>query len=133
MHKIAPVWKWLFIVVLAIAAIAAAFHFDDAVRSWIVEHSNRHTKQLMRYISRYGDWPEHILAGLLVIAVAWWRGSKRWVRVGLTMILACALAGVAVRTPAVREGPPGRGRAPRCGETWSAERACGPHRFRRGW
>jgi membrane-associated phospholipid phosphatase len=97
MHKIAPVWKWLVIIALAIIAIAAAFHFDGAVRAWVIEHSNRTAKQFMRNVSRYGDWPEHIAAGLLLVAIAWWRGNKRWVRIGLTMILACALAGITAR------------------------------------
>jgi len=97
MHKIAPVWKWLFIILLAIIAVAAAFHFDSAVRAWVIEHSSRTAKQFMRNVSRYGDWPEHILAGLILLAIAWWRGNKRWVRIGLTMILACALAGIAAR------------------------------------
>jgi hypothetical protein len=106
MHKIAPVWKWLFIVVLAIIAIAAAFHFDGAVRSWVVEHSNRTAKQFMRNVSRYGDWPEHVLAGLLIVAIAYWRGRQRLVRIGLTMILACALAGTAARGVKIATGPP---------------------------
>ena len=63
----------------------------------MTEHSNRTAKQFMRNVSRYGDWPEHVLAGLFLVAIAWWRGSKRWVRIGLTMILACALAGIAAR------------------------------------
>ena len=97
MHKIAPAWKWLFIVLLAIIAIAASFYFDAAVRTWVLDHSNRTAKVAMRNISRYGDWPEHVLAGLLLVAIAWWRGKERWVRIGLTMILACALAGIAAR------------------------------------
>lgn len=97
MSKITPAWKWLLLLVLAVLAIAAAFHFDGAVRTWVLEHSNRTVKQVMRNISRYGDWPEHVLAGLLLSAIAWWRGSKRWRRIGLTMILACALAGIAAR------------------------------------
>jgi len=97
MHKIAPAWKWIFAIVLAIVALAAAFHFDESVRVWVTEHSNRSMKQLMRNVSRYGDWPEHIVAGVSLVAVAWWRGTKRWVRIGLTMMLACALAGIAAR------------------------------------
>lgn len=97
MHKIAPVWKWLFIVTLALVAIVAAFHFDGTVRHWVTEHSSRTAKIVMRDVSRFGDWPEHVLAGLLLVAIAALRGNKRWVTIGLTMIVACALAGIAAR------------------------------------
>src|SRR5262249_45894064 len=94
MTKIAPVWKWLLILLLAIVAIVAAFHFDSATRHWIAEHSNRTVKQVMRNVSRFGDWQEHVLTGLLLVAIAAFRGNKRWVHIGLTMMVACALAGV---------------------------------------
>ena len=104
MHKIAPVWKWIFIILLAIGVIAAAFYFDSAVREWMTSHSSRSTKQFMRNVSRYGDWPAHVAAGLLLAAAAWWRGSRRWVRIALTMILACAIAGIAARGLKVATG-----------------------------
>jgi membrane-associated phospholipid phosphatase len=104
MHKIAPVWKWLLIVMLAILAIVASFHFDAAMRHWVAEHSNRTAKQVMRNVSRFGDWPEHVLAGLIVIAIAAFRRNKRWVRLGLTMIVACALAGLAARGVKIATG-----------------------------
>lgn len=97
MQKIAPVWKWIFLLTLAIVAIVLAFHFDGAVRHWVAQHPNRTAKQVMRNVSHYGDWPEHVIAGLLVIAIAAMRRSKRWVHIGLTMIIACALAGIAAR------------------------------------
>jgi membrane-associated phospholipid phosphatase len=104
MHKIAPAWKWLLIVLLAVIAIAASFYFDATVRHWMVEHSNRTAKQVMRNVSRFGDWPEHVAAGLLVVAIAAWRGHKRWVHIGLTMIVACALAGIAARGVKIASG-----------------------------
>ncbi|MDQ3198134.1 MAG: phosphatase PAP2 family protein [Verrucomicrobiota bacterium] len=104
MQKIAPAWKWLLLLLLAIIAIAAAFHFDPAVRAWVVEHSNRATKQFMRNVSRYGDWPEHVIAGLLIVAIAAWRRNQRWVHIGLTMIIACALAGVVARGVKIATG-----------------------------
>jgi undecaprenyl-diphosphatase len=97
MHKIAPAWKWLLIIALALLAIAASFHFDAAVRHAVTEHSSRTTKIVMRDVSRFGDWPEHVLAGLLLVGIAALRGNKRWVTIGLTMIVACALAGLAAR------------------------------------
>ncbi len=104
MSKITPTKKWLFIVILALLAIAAAFYFDGAVRAWMTEHSNRTAKQVMRNVSRYGDWPEHVIAGLITIAIAWFRGSKRWMQIGLTMIIACALAGLIARGLKVATG-----------------------------
>ncbi len=104
MHKLAPAWKWIIFVVIAALVIAAAFHFDAPTRNWILHHRNESVRHFMLYFSRYGDWPEHLLAGLLLVAVAYWRGSKRWVRVGLTMILACALAGIAARGVKIAAG-----------------------------
>ncbi len=104
MQKIAPLWKWLFILLLAILSIVAAFHFDGTVRQWVVEHSNRTTRQFMRNVSRFGDWPEHVVAGLLVVVIAALRGSKRWIHIGLTMIVACALAGLVARGVKIATG-----------------------------
>ncbi len=104
MSKITPVRKWVFVVLLALLAIAAAFYFDDAVRAWMTSHSDRTAKQFMRKVSRYGDWPGHVVAGLAIIGLAWFRGSKRWVQIGLTMLLACALAGVTARALKIATG-----------------------------
>jgi undecaprenyl-diphosphatase len=104
MKQTTPLAKWLLILLLAALAIAAAFYFDGAVRAWVAAHPDRGWKQSMRVISRLGDWPEHLLLGCVVIAFAWWRGSETWVRIGLTMILACALAGIAARGVKIATG-----------------------------
>lgn len=104
MNRIAPLWKWLLVLLLATLAIVAAFHFDGAVRHWVVAHPNRSARHWMQLVSRLGDWPEHALLGILIIAFAWLRGSKRWVRLGLTMIVACALAGIAARGVKIATG-----------------------------
>jgi undecaprenyl-diphosphatase len=104
MARISPVWKWFLLLLFVVAAVVLAFHFDPAVHHWITMHPNRTAKMLMRNVSRFGDWPEHIIAGLLIIGIAAIRGNKRWIYLGLTMIIACALAGVAARGLKVATG-----------------------------
>ena len=47
----------------------------------------------MRSVSRFGDWPSHVAIGLLLLGTAWIRGSRKWSRVFLAMLIAMALAG----------------------------------------
>lgn len=58
----------------------------------------------MRAVSRFGDWPEHVVLGLILISLAYWRGSKRWTRIFAAMIVACALAGVSARVVKIATG-----------------------------
>ena len=58
----------------------------------------------MESVSWFGDWPGHVLLGLLLTGIAYWRGSKRWVRVFAAMVLACALAGIANRIVKISAG-----------------------------
>lgn len=104
MNRIAPLWKWLLLLLLAALALAAAFHFDAIVHDWVIGHPSRAARQFMRNVSRFGDWPEHLLAGMILVAIAYGRGSKRWMRIGLAMILACAIAGIAARGVKIATG-----------------------------
>lgn len=88
---------WLIGLFFAAIVVFAAFHFDDAVRTWITAHQDRTLKNFMGNVSRFGDWPEHAGLGLLLAGVAWLRGNKKWTRIFLSMLIACALAGVVAR------------------------------------
>ncbi len=91
-------WRALIIFLLvAAAALAIAFYLDPDVLHWVATHRSRAANQLMRALSHYGDWPEHIVLGLLLLAGALIRRSKRWARIFLAMMLACALAGLTAR------------------------------------
>jgi undecaprenyl-diphosphatase len=48
----------------------------------------------MRYVSLFGDWPGHTALGLILLAIAWIRGSKKWTRIFLSMLIAISIAGV---------------------------------------
>lgn len=61
-------------------------------------------RSIMDGVSRYGDWPEHAALGLILLTVAWSRGSKQWMRIFAAMIVACALAGIAARVVKISTG-----------------------------
>jgi undecaprenyl-diphosphatase len=91
-------WRTLGIWLIAIAAgaliLLGAFRLDPAVREWRREHRWKNIQTLSRNVTRVTDWPVHVAAGLLLAGVAFWRGNKKWTRIFLAMIAACALAGV---------------------------------------
>jgi membrane-associated phospholipid phosphatase len=86
---------WLIGIVIAATAIAVSFHFDDSVRDFMMQHQNPAVRNFMRYVSLLGDWPTHTAVGLLLLVLAWRRGSEQWTRIFLAMLLAMMLAGVA--------------------------------------
>jgi len=85
--KRSSVFYWLLGIMIATVAIAAAFHFDTAVSDFIAHHRNRVVYNFMVNVSRFGDWPEHFAAGLILAGIAWWRGNKKWTRIFLSMLL----------------------------------------------
>jgi membrane-associated phospholipid phosphatase len=93
--KRAAVFYWLIGIVIAAIAIVAAFHFDDTVRDFIAQHQNPGLRNFMRNVSLFGDWPSHVVLGLLLLGIAWRRRSEKWMRIFLSMLLAMAIAGVA--------------------------------------
>ena len=95
---------WLIGIVVAAVFIAVAFYFDGAARSWIGQHQTRTLKVFMRNVSRLGDWTEHFAVGIGLLGVAWWRRSKKWIRVFFAMLVALALAGASARVVKIAAG-----------------------------
>jgi undecaprenyl-diphosphatase len=95
---------WLLAFLGAAALLVVSFYLDASSREWIARNQNAGAKAFMQLVSRYGDWPEHIVLGFLLVGVAYWRGSKRWMRIFAAMILACALAGISARVVKIATG-----------------------------
>ena len=93
--KYSAVFYWLLGIAIAATAIVVSFHFDDTVRDFMMQHQNPALRNFMRYVSLLGNWPLHAAAGLVLLGVAWRRGSEEWTRILLAMLLAMMLAGVA--------------------------------------
>jgi membrane-associated phospholipid phosphatase len=93
--KHSAILHWLIGIALAAAAVGAAFYFDQTVWIFLKQHQNRSLHNFMLNVSRFGDWPWHVALGLLLLGTAWIRGSRKWSRVFLAMLIAMALAGIA--------------------------------------
>ena len=92
--KRATVFHWLIGTVIAATAIAVSFYFDNSVRDFMIEHQNPAVHYFMRCVSLLGNWPLHAAVGLILLGLAWRRGSEKWTRIFLAMLLAMLLAGV---------------------------------------
>jgi len=100
-----PALGWWCLTFLGVAVLlVVSFYLDASSREWMTRHQNAGVRSFMQLASRYGDWPEHILLGLVLAGIASWRGSKRWMRIFAAMILACALAGMSARVVKIATG-----------------------------
>lgn len=98
------VFYWTLGILMAAIAIAVSFYFDDVVRDFVAQHQNPTMRNGMRNVSRFGDWLEHFALGLILAAVAWWRGNKKWTRIFLSMLIALSIAGLAARAIKISTG-----------------------------
>jgi membrane-associated phospholipid phosphatase len=96
-------WRWLFAFAAGLA-ILTAFCLDASAQAWIAEHQDTGLRNFMRGVSRFGDWPNHVAVGLILLVLAYCRGSKKWMRIAAAMMVACALAGAAARVVKISTG-----------------------------
>jgi membrane-associated phospholipid phosphatase len=92
-----PVLYWFGGILIAAVLIGTAFHFDDIVKDFVAYHQSRVVHHFAKSVSYFGDWPTHFALGLILAGIAWWRASKKWTRIFLSMLIALALAGVVGR------------------------------------
>lgn len=95
---------WIALIATAVVALLAAFFLDQATANWINAHSSPELRQMMRMVSRVGDWPAHMIAGTIGIAIAFAVGSKAWMKIFLAMLLALAIAGITTRAIKIATG-----------------------------
>jgi membrane-associated phospholipid phosphatase len=97
--------RWWYVIFAAAAVlIPASLYLDAGMKAWVLQHQSSGARAFMQTVSRFGDWPEHVAAGLIVVGIASWRGSKRWTRIFAAMLIACALAGISARVVKVATG-----------------------------
>jgi membrane-associated phospholipid phosphatase len=95
---------WIALIGMAVIVLVAAFFLDQSSAAWINAHSSPELRDVMRMVSRVGDWPAHAMAGATGIAIALAVGSKVWMRIFIAMLVALALAGVTTRAIKIATG-----------------------------
>ncbi len=86
--------RWLYFLLAAALLIAAAFYFDSDIKNWMARHQTPAGQEFMRNVSRWGDWPTHVILGTLGAIVCWMLGQRAWTKIFIAMLLACALTGL---------------------------------------
>jgi len=91
---------WIIALVLfAVSLIAASFIADAPVRAAILEAQGKGWKKTSEYafqaaISKYGDWPQLMIVGIIGLAIARALKRKDWQRVIVAALIASTLAGM---------------------------------------
>ena len=93
----------------AAVLVLASFYLDADARAWIAQHQTAGMGSFMRAVSQYGDWLEHVGLGFVLLALAYFRRNKKWMRIFAAMILACTLAGAVTRVSVGPKGEEGDG------------------------
>jgi undecaprenyl-diphosphatase len=103
-RRLGTIGGWFLVFFVSALLLVASLYLDGAVQAWMAKQGNLEGRSFMQAVSRYGDWPEHVVLGLVLLGIAYWRGSKGWMRIFVAMLLACALAGIGARVIKVATG-----------------------------
>ncbi|MBV9009827.1 MAG: phosphatase PAP2 family protein [Verrucomicrobia bacterium] len=103
-HTAVASTAWIIVAALVFAAILLALFADARCAAYIAAHTAGPWRHAAAITSRVGDWPAHVLAGVIGVVIAWFNRRKDWVRIFLAMLIACALAGVAARVIKIATG-----------------------------
>ncbi len=98
------VFYWLVGVAILAIIIAGAFYFDVAVANFMATHQSHGMRAFMENVSRFGNWQEHVLLGLFLVAIAQWRGNKKWRRIILAALIALSISGLTGRVIKISTG-----------------------------
>lgn len=98
-------WRsWCGWLALSLLLLGGAFYFDADVKSWVTQHQTQSGKAFMRAISRWGDWPLHVVIGGAGAALAYVLGSRRWTMIFAAIVIACVVAGLSNRVIKIGAG-----------------------------
>lgn len=114
---------WVTFAVVAILAVSAAFYFDWGFRAWMKESQGKGWKKTEEYqrvsaVSKYGDWPQLMLASAVALLIAWRVRRRDWVKVIAAAMIASTLAGILANMSRLTTGRPRPREVPKVADGW---------------
>ena len=95
--RVSAAW-FIAAVILGLLLCAVSFLYDGAVIDWVNAHDSKLLKELAGFLSRWGDWPELMIYGLIGLGLAWSARSQRLFKLVLCMMFAATVAGAVVNS-----------------------------------
>jgi len=94
------------VIVVAMAVIAGSFLLDAPVSRLVLEtnHGGWNSSSAVTLCSKFGDWPELMILGILGFFLARRFYNARWQRILLSAMIASTLAGMVVNTSRLTTG-----------------------------
>lgn len=113
----------LLALVICSAAVIAAFRLDDWSRASILSSQGKGWKKSENYkvvgaISKYGDWPQLMLAGGVGLLVAWRLRNREWQRIIIAAMVASTLAGIIANASRLTTGRTRPRESPKIEQGW---------------
>lgn len=96
--------RWPLWLLLGGLLLAGSFYLDAPVQAWVMAHQVPKAAHFMDVVSRWGDWPQHVVLALVAALIAYALGSRRWIMICAAMVIACALAGTVNRAVKIGAG-----------------------------
>ena len=87
--------RWLIFIIAGLLAVAGSFALDEVVDGWAYRPTHDTAWQVAFELSKYGDWPPVLLAGMGVAAGLAFGRKFTWARLLLLVLVAGLLTGLA--------------------------------------
>jgi membrane-associated phospholipid phosphatase len=82
--------------ILCLLICGLSFIFDVAVIDWVKNHDSKPLKEFAGFLSRWGDWPELMLYGVIGLGISWIARRRELFKLVVCMMIAATISGAVV-------------------------------------
>jgi membrane-associated phospholipid phosphatase len=102
-HPVTGPVFWI-LLLIGVLLCAGGFMLDAPVIAMVAKHGSKGVAKVAGFLSSYGDWPELMILGCLILVFALWRKNKEQRRIVLCMMIAATVAGAVVNSVRIVSG-----------------------------